>query len=80
MERDIDQYTEIWQLQDGIMTIVNACGYGVWDLHPERYGLRLELDLHLDDDAMSRLCSHMPLPADYEGEGNKGTVITIYMA
>lgn len=31
-------FTEIWQLQDTIITAVNACGYGVWDLHATSWG------------------------------------------
>ena len=31
-------FTEIWQLQDSIITAVNACGYGVWDLHATSWG------------------------------------------
>ena len=36
-------FTEIWQLQDTIITAVNACGYGVWDLHATSWGFHLEL-------------------------------------
>lgn len=28
----MNDYTEIWQLQDVITTAVNACGYDIWDL------------------------------------------------
>lgn len=42
-------FTEIWQLQDTIITAVNACGYGVWDLHATSWGFHLELTEHLDD-------------------------------
>ena len=42
-------FTEIWQLQDTIITAVNACGYGVWDLHATNWGFHLELTEHLDD-------------------------------
>ncbi|MGM9713125.1 MAG: hypothetical protein ACI3Y5_03275 [Prevotella sp.] len=77
MERDIDQYTEIWQTQDGITTIVNACGYGVWDLHPVEGGFMLELDRHVGDDDISLFCSQLPLPSDYYGEGRHGTVVML---
>lgn len=39
-------FTEIWQLQDTIITAVNACGYGVWDLHATSWGFHLELTEH----------------------------------
>ena len=26
----MNDFTEIWQLQDAITTSVNACGYGIW--------------------------------------------------
>ncbi len=49
-------FTEIWQLQDTIITAVNACGYGVWDLHATSWGFHLELTEHLDD---AEICKMM---------------------
>ena len=51
-------FTEIWQLQDTIITAVNACGYGVWDLHATSWGFHLELTEHLDDAEISNICSN----------------------
>lgn len=34
----MNDYTEIWQLQDVITTAVNACGYDIWDLHANDSG------------------------------------------
>ena len=71
-------FTEIWQLQDTIMTVVNACGHGVWDLHATSWGFHLELTEHLDDTEISNICSQLPLSADYEGEGINGSVLSLY--
>ena len=49
-------FTEIWQLQDTIITAVNACGYGVWDLHATSWGSHLELTEHLDDAEICNIC------------------------
>lgn len=48
----MNDYTEIWQLQDVITTAVNACGYDIWDLHANDSGFLLELAEYLDDDAI----------------------------
>ena len=44
----MNDYTEIWQLQDAITTSVNACGYDIWDLHVNASGFLLELVEYLD--------------------------------
>ena len=62
----MNDYTEIWQLQDVITTAVNACGYDIWDLHANDSGFLLELAEYLDDDAINLLCCQLPLVADYE--------------
>ena len=49
----MNDYTEIWQLQDVITTAVNACGYDIWDLHANDSGFLLELAEYLDDDAIA---------------------------
>ena len=71
-------FTEIWQLQDTIITAVNACGYGVWDLHATNWGFHLELTEHLDDAEICNICSQLPLSGDYEGEGINGSVLSLY--
>lgn len=70
-------YTEMWLIQDAITTTVNACGYGVWDLHQTHLGFHLELTEHLTDDASAFICQ-LPLSADYAGEGAHGTIISLY--
>lgn len=71
-------FTEIWQLQDTIITAVNACGYGVWDLHATSWGFHLELTEHLDDAEICNICSQLPLFGDYKGEGTNGSVLSLY--
>lgn len=73
-----DDYTAIWQQQDAITTIVNANGFGIWDLHIANGGFHLELDAHLDDEQISDFCPQLPLTADYSGEGGHGTIIEMY--
>ena len=70
-------YTEIWQLQDTIITAVNACGQVVWDLHETSDGFHLELTEHLDETEISNLCCQLPLSADCEGEGKNGSVLRL---
>ena len=74
----MNDYTEIWQLQDAITTSVNACGYGIWDLHPTDYGFHLELSERLDDESVAALCCQLPLSSDYEGNGSHGSVLSLY--
>ena len=74
----MNDYTEIWQLQDAITTSVNACGYGIWDLHANDSGFLLELAEYLDDDAINLLCCQLSLVADYEGKGDHGSMFCLY--
>lgn len=71
-------YTEIWQTKDSITTVVEANHYSIWELNQSDYGFVLELNEHLEDDAISLLCGQFPLVADYDGEGSHGTRITLY--
>lgn len=77
--RNIMQYEDIWQIQDEITSAVNSLGYTLWDLHYDRssFSFRMELNIHIPDDALSSFCSQMPLPADYEGEGSQGSLFTL---
>ncbi|MED9898471.1 MAG: hypothetical protein UE783_09925 [Prevotella sp.] len=74
----MNDYTEIWQLQDVITTAVNACGYDIWDLRANDSGFLLELAEYLDDDAINLLCCQLPLVADYEGQGAHGSMFCLY--
>ena len=58
--------------------VVEANGYSILDLSQEGSGFKLELNSHLDDEAISYLCGQFPLSADYSGEGNHGTIISLY--
>lgn len=71
----IDDYTEAWQAMDAITTVVEANGYGIYDLNQTASGFRLELNSHIDDEATSNLCGQFFLSADYVGEGECGTII-----
>ena len=75
---DVNDYTEIWQMKDAITTVVEANGYTIWDLSQEGSGFKLELNSHLDDEAISYIFGQFPLSADYSGEGNHGTIISLY--
>lgn len=74
----MNDYTEIWQLQDAITTSVNACGYGIWDLHATDSGFHLELAEYMDDDNINFLCHQLPLVADYDGQGAHGSIFCLY--
>lgn len=52
-------FTEIWQLQDTIITAVNACGYCVWDLHATSWGFHLELTVPLFQSVANVLAEEM---------------------
>ena len=71
-------YTEIWQMKDSIIMVAEAHHYSIWELSQSDYGFVLELNEHLEDDAISLLCGQFPLVADYDGEGSHGTRITLY--
>lgn len=74
------RYGDVWRWQDAITSAVNALGHSVWELAYDQRSeaFRMELHEHLSDDAASSFCSQMPLSADYEGEGAKGSMFTLY--
>lgn len=67
-----------WQMKDAILTVVEANHYSVWDLRQTSNGFRLELNETLSEDTASILCGQFPLPADYDGEGSRGTIFALY--
>ena len=71
-------YTEIWLMKDSITTVVEANHYSIWELSQSDFGFVLELNEHLEDDAISLLCGQFPLVADYDGEGTYGTKLSLY--
>lgn len=73
----MNDYTEFWQLEDSITTIVEANGSSVWGIRKDGDTICVELAQHLDEDAMSALCCQLPLCADYGGEGSCGTVFVM---
>ena len=69
-------FDSIWRTQDEIRTVVNAvleeC---IWNLayDERRSAIVLELTVSLEENAISDLCCQFPIPADYDGEGSKGS-------
>ena len=75
-------FNSIWRTQDEIRTVVNAvleeC---IWNLayDERRSAIVLELAVSLEEDAISDLCCQFPIPADYDGEGSKGSKFAFYL-
>ena len=75
-------FDSIWRTQDEIRTVVNAVlGEHIWNLayDERRSAIVLELTVSLEEDAISDLCSQFPIPADYDGEGSKGSKFVFYL-
>ena len=75
-------FDSIWRTQDEIRTVVNAVlGECIWNLayDERRRAILLELTLSLDEDAISDLCCQFSLPADYDGQGSRGTRFAFYL-
>jgi len=75
-------FDAIWRTQDEIRTVVNAVlGECIWNLayDERRRAIVLELTLSLDEDAISDLCCQFSLPADYDGQGSRGTIFAFYL-
>ena len=75
-------FDSIWRTQDEIRTVVNAVlGEHIWTLayDERRSAIVLELTISLEEDAISDLCCQFPIPADYDGEGSKGSKFVFYL-
>ena len=75
-------FDSIWRTQDEIRTVVNAVlGECIWNLayDERRSGIVLELTVSLEEDAISDLCCQFSIPADYDGEGSKGSKFVFYL-
>ena len=75
-------YDTIWRQQDEIRTVVNAVfGECIWNLSysERRMVIELELTVTLDDDAIDNLSSQVPISADYDGVGIKGSKFAFYL-
>ena len=75
-------FDAIWRTQDEIRTVVNAdLGECIWNLayDERRRAIVLELTLSLDEDAISDLCCQFSHPADYDGQGSRGTRFAFYL-
>ena len=75
-------FDSIWRTQDEIRTVVNAVlGEHIWNLayDERRSAIVLELTVSLEENAISELCCQFPIPADYDGEGSKGSKFVFYL-
>ena len=75
-------FDSIWRTQDEIRTVVNAVlGECVWNLayDERRSAIVLELTVSLEENAISDLCCQFPIPANYDGEGSKGSKFVFYI-
>ena len=75
-------FDSIWRTQDEIRTVVNAVlGECIWNLayDERRCAIILELTVSLEEEAISDLCCQFPIPADYDGEGSKGSKFVFYL-
>ena len=75
-------FDSIWRTQDEIRTVVNAVlGECLWNLayDERRMAIVLELTVSLEEKAISDLCCQFPIPADYDGEGSKGSKFVFYI-
>ena len=73
-------FDTIWRTQDEIRTVVNAIlGECIWNLsyNEQRMAIELELTLHLEEEDSDNLINQFPIPADYDGEGSKGTKFVV---
>lgn len=73
-------FDSIWRTQDEIRTVVNAIlGECIWNLsyNERRMAIELELTLHLEEEDSDNLINQFPIPADYDGEGSKGTKFVV---
>ena len=88
-------FDSIWRTQDEIRTVVNAVlgalGLGtlatngtqecIWNLsfNEKRMAIELELTVTLDDDAINNLSCQLPITADYDGLGARGSKFAFYL-
>ena len=75
-------FDSIWRTQDEIRTVVNAVlGECIWNLayDERRMAIVLELTVSLEEETISDLCCQFPIPADYDGEGSKGSKFVFYI-
>ena len=70
----VSNYVDAWQVMEDIRTVVEANHYRVWDLRQTSGGFRLELDNLLGDDEVCMFCGQFSISADYEGDGDHGSV------
>ena len=76
-------FDSIWRTQDEIRTVVNAVlGECIWNLsyNERRMAIELELTTYLEEEEVDMLINQfpVPVPADYDGVGSKGTKFFFY--
>lgn len=78
---ELDEYTSLWHFQDEIRATVEASGYAIWSLRQRPFTsvLRLELSTHIGETEAEQLCSQFTLAASYEGEGDQGSLFSLYL-
>ena len=75
-------FDTIWRTQDEIRTVVNAVlGECIWNLsyNERRTVIELEITKCLEEEEVDMLINQVPVPADYDGVGSKGTKFVFYM-
>ena len=75
-------YDSIWRMQDEIRTVVNSVlGECIWELryNEQRMAIELELSVTLDEETVSILYCQVPLAADHEGVGCRGSKFVFYL-
>ena len=75
-------FDTIWRTQDEIRTVVNAViGECIWNLsyNDRRMAIELELTTYLQEEEVDMLINQVPVTADYDGVGSKGTRFVFYM-
>ena len=63
------------------MLVTSAISICLWNLayDERRMAIILELTVSLEEEAISDLCCQFPIPADYDGEGSKGSKFVFYL-
>jgi len=81
MENEMERYIDVWSAMDGIRTVVDAvCGDAVHSLrwNDAAACFELELNRHLSPEAAEALAAQFYLQASYEGDGEHGSLFTLW--
>ena len=75
-------FDSIWRTQDEIRTVVNAVlGECIWNLsyNERRMAIELEITKYLEEEDVDMLINQLPVTADYDCVGSKGTKFVLYV-